>query len=59
MSFSTLRRLRYVDLILTKADMAASQRHVVGNGITLPELYLPIQDILAPYYTKMLSVRRS
>ena len=33
MSFATLRRLRYVVLILTRADMAASQRCVVGNGI--------------------------
>ena len=34
MSVSTLRRLRFVVLILTGADMAASQRYVVGNGIT-------------------------
>ena len=33
MSFAALRRLRYVVLILTRADMAASQRYVVGNGI--------------------------
>ena len=33
MSFATLRRLRFVVLILTKADMAASQRYVVGNRI--------------------------
>ena len=33
MSFATLRRLRYVVLILIRADMAASQRYVVGNGI--------------------------
>ena len=33
MSFATLRRLRYVVLISTRADMAASQRYVVGNGI--------------------------
>ena len=33
MSFATLRRLRYVVLILTRADMAASQRSVVENGI--------------------------
>ena len=33
MSFATLRRLWYVVLILTKADMVASQRYVVGNGI--------------------------
>ena len=33
MSFATLRRLRYVVLILTKADMAALQRYAVGNGI--------------------------
>ena len=33
MSFATLRRLRYVVLILTKADMAASLRYVVENGI--------------------------
>ena len=33
MSFATLRRLRYVVLILTRADMAASQRYVVENGI--------------------------
>ena len=33
MSFAALRRLRYVVLILTRADVAASQRYVVGNGI--------------------------
>ena len=33
MSFATLRRLQYLVLILTTADMAASQRYVVGNGI--------------------------
>ena len=33
MSFAILRRLRYVVLILTRADMAASQRYVVENGI--------------------------
>ena len=33
MSFATLRRLPYVVLILTRADMAASQRYVVGNQI--------------------------
>ena len=33
MSFATLRQLRYVVLILTRADMAASQRYVVGTGI--------------------------
>ena len=33
MSFATLRRLRYVVLILISADMAASQRFVVGNEI--------------------------
>ena len=30
---STVRRLRYVVLILTRADMAASQSYVIGNGI--------------------------
>ena len=33
MSFTTLRRLRHVVLILTRADMAASQRYVAGNEI--------------------------
>ena len=33
MSFATLRRLRYIVLILTRADMATLQRYVVGNGI--------------------------
>ena len=33
MSFATLRQLRYVVLILTRAGMAASQRHIVGNRI--------------------------
>ena len=33
MSFTTLRRIRYVVLILTRANMAAAQRYVVGNGI--------------------------
>ena len=33
MSFATIRRLQYVVLILTRADMAASQRYVVGNRI--------------------------
>ena len=34
MSFATLRHLQlYVVLILTRADMAASQRYVVRNGI--------------------------
>ena len=33
MSFATLRRLRYVVLISTKAHMAALQKYVVGNGI--------------------------
>ena len=32
MSVATLGDLRYVVLILTRADMAASQRYVVGNG---------------------------
>ena len=36
MSFATLRRLLYVVLILTRADMAASQKYVVGNGINAP-----------------------
>ena len=35
MSFATRRRLLYVVLILTRADMAASQRDVVGNGINV------------------------
>ena len=34
MSFATLRRLRFVVLILTRADVAPSQSDVVGNGIT-------------------------
>ena len=33
MSFATPRRVRYVVLILTRADMAVSQRYVVGNEI--------------------------
>ena len=33
MSFATLRQLRHLILKLTRADMAASQRYVVGNGI--------------------------
>ena len=33
MSFATLRRLRYVVLILIRADMAALQSCVVGIGI--------------------------
>ena len=33
MSFATLRRLRYVVSILTRADVAASRKYVVGNGI--------------------------
>ena len=33
MSFATLMQLRYVALILTRADMAASPRYVVENGI--------------------------
>ena len=33
MSFATLRRLRYVVLILSRADMAASQKYVFGNRI--------------------------
>ena len=33
MSFTTPRRSRYAVLILTRADMAALQRYVVGNGI--------------------------
>ena len=33
MSFATTRRLQYVVLILTKADMAASERYVIGTGI--------------------------
>ena len=33
MSFATLKRLRCVVLILTSAEMTASQRYVVGNGI--------------------------
>ena len=33
MSLATLRRLRYVVLILTRADIAALQRYVVGNEI--------------------------
>ena len=33
MSFATLRRLRYVVLILARADMSDSQRYFVGNGI--------------------------
>ena len=30
---STVRRLRYIVLILARADMAASQSDVIGNGI--------------------------
>ena len=33
MSFATRRRVLYVVLILTRVDMAALQRYVVGNGI--------------------------
>ena len=33
MSFATPRRLRFVVLMFSKANMAASQRHIVGNGI--------------------------
>ena len=33
MLFATLRQLRYVVLILTRAETAASQTYVVGNGI--------------------------
>ena len=33
MSFAILRQLRYVVLILTRAEMAASQSYVVRNGI--------------------------
>ena len=33
MSFATLRRLRYIVLILNRADVAALLRHVIGNGI--------------------------
>ena len=33
MSFAILKQLQYVVLILTRADMAASQRYVAGNGI--------------------------
>ena len=33
MSFATLRQLQYKVLILTRADMVASQSYVVGNGI--------------------------
>ena len=33
MSLATLRRLRPVILILTRVDMAASQRYFVGNII--------------------------
>ena len=39
MSFATLRRLRLVVLILTGADMAASQRYVVGNGINASRVF--------------------
>ena len=59
MSFATLRQLRLVVLILTRADMAASLRYVVGNRLMLSELFLPILDILATHCTKILSVRRS
>ena len=32
-SFATLRRLRYIVLKLTRADMAALQRYVIGHEI--------------------------
>ena len=47
MSFAALRRLRFVVLILARADMAGSQRYVVGMELMLPELSLLIQDIHA------------
>ena len=59
MSFATLRRLRYVVLILTRADRAASQSMSLEMELMLPELSLPIQDVLATYCTKIISVRRS
>ena len=58
MSFATLRQLRYAVLILNRADMAASQRYVVENGINAFKGFLPIQDILATYCTKVPSVKR-
>ena len=35
MSFATLRRLRYVVLILTRVDMAALQRYIFGDSRAL------------------------
>ena len=40
MSFATLRQLLYVVLILTRADMAASQRYLVGNSINASKALL-------------------
>ena len=59
MSFATLRRLRYVVLILTRADWQLHRGMSLEMELMLAELFLPIQDILATYCIKILSVRRT
>ena len=59
MSFATLRLFRYVVLILTRADMVVHRGMSLEIELMFPTLFLPIQDILATYRTKILSMRSS
>ena len=59
MSFATLRRLRYVVLILTRADRQLHRGMLLEMELMLPELSLLIQDTLATFCTKIPSVIRS
>ena len=59
MSFATLRRLWYVVLILTKADIAASPSYVVGNGINASRALFANSEYSSTYCTKILLVRTS
>ena len=59
MSFATLRRLRYVVLILTRADMEASQRYIVGNGINASRALFANLEYSCTYCTKFQSAKES
>ena len=59
MSFATLRRLRYVVLISTRADSAASQRYVVGNGINAFKALFTNSRYSCNILHQILSVRKS
>jgi len=57
MSFATLRRLRYIVLLLTRGDVAASKTHVAETGINTLRAHFAIHDILTTHCSKIPSVR--